>query len=252
MFQLINSIWQNTSTSPSTLYKRQRSTSPFLRLTQDSYTPRFGALDESIKSAIQSGHINSGYVDFVPTPEAIIQQMLVEADLQPGYRILEPSAGQGHLAEAINSKIRDKKRIDVVELQPVLRQALEKRGFSLKGDNILNYKPGPIYDRILMNPPFGFGREWFHTMHCFSLLKPGGKLITVLPNTSFGLEKNPDSRWINFNTGNQYNWDATNFLLDNPDISEVKVIHLPPKSFLKSDIPNPVETSLLILTRTKK
>ena len=49
--------------------------------------------------------------------------------------------------------------------------------------NFLEVPPDPSYDAVVMNPPF-YGTHYMkHVMHAYEFLKPGGKLIAILPAT---------------------------------------------------------------------
>ena len=40
-------------------------------------------------------------IDFFPTPKSVASDMVQKADIQPGMTVLEPSAGNGNIADAI-------------------------------------------------------------------------------------------------------------------------------------------------------
>ena len=40
----------------------------------------------------------------------------------------------------------------------------------------------PAYDRVIMNPPFSQGRWYKHVLHAYDILKPGGRLVAIIPN----------------------------------------------------------------------
>lgn len=42
------------------------------------------------------------------------------------------------------------------------------------------------FDRIVMNPPFERGQDMDHVRHAFDLLKPGGRLVAIMSEGSFG------------------------------------------------------------------
>jgi 16S rRNA A1518/A1519 N6-dimethyltransferase RsmA/KsgA/DIM1 with predicted DNA glycosylase/AP lyase activity len=87
--------------------------------------------------------------------------MLSLAQIKPGMKILEPSAGLGHICREVR-KLQVEP--DCFELSPLLRQGLLLQGFNVIGNDFLNTIPTPIYDRILANPPFSVvlqkQREW--------------------------------------------------------------------------------------------
>lgn len=114
--------------------------------------------------------------DFFPTPLPITDKMLSLAQIKPGMKILEPSAGLGHICREVR-KLQVEP--DCFELSPLLRQGLTLQGFNVIGDNFLNSTPTPIYERILANPPFSQNGVARHTLHALDYLRPGGRLVTV-------------------------------------------------------------------------
>ena len=112
------------------------------------------------------------------TPERLARWMVELADIRPGMRVLEPSAGDGAIADAIRAACPGAV-LDVLEIQPALQAVLQQKGYRLVGDNTLGYRPGPVYHRILMNPPFTGLLDIWHILYCFDLLAPGGRLATI-------------------------------------------------------------------------
>jgi type I restriction-modification system DNA methylase subunit len=47
-------------------------------------------------------------------------------------------------------------------------------------EDFLTYQPGPVYDRIIANPPFGQQQDVTHVMHMLDCLKPRGILVSVM------------------------------------------------------------------------
>lgn len=113
--------------------------------------------------------------DFFPTPKETAQRMVAEAGIEPGMTVLEPSAGNGNIAEAIRAAGVNP---DVVEQSSKLREILEAKGFNLAGRDFMDVTDGQ-YDRIVMNPPFSNGQDAEHIRHAYELLKPGGKLVAI-------------------------------------------------------------------------
>ena len=114
-------------------------------------------------------------IDFFPTPKAVAADMVRMADIQPGMKVLEPSAGNGNIAEAIQAAGVSP---DVVELSSSLREILEAKGFSLVGQDFMDTTGK--YDRIIMNPPFSNRLDAAHVQHAYSLLNPGGKIVAIM------------------------------------------------------------------------
>lgn len=122
-------------------------------------------------------------LDFFPTPEAVADEMVEAAGIEPGMRVLEPSAGWGHIAERIRSAGVEP---DVIELSNGRRELLEAKGFNVVGRDFMEAKAEDGgYDRILMNPPFSDGRDIEHIRHAYSLLKPGGRVVAIMGEGAF-------------------------------------------------------------------
>lgn len=127
-----------------------------------------------------------------PTPNDIARQVVDLADIQPGHRVLEPSAGTGALLGAMGGRMfgytPERQRIGelvAVEINASLAQRLETL-FPLtdvRCDDflVLNGDLGS-FDRIVMNPPFQNGADIIHIEHAISHLNPGGRLVAVCAN----------------------------------------------------------------------
>lgn len=120
--------------------------------------------------------IAQGVWDFYPTPTPVIEKMLSLAQVEPGMKMLEPSAGLGNICrEAQKLGVET----DCFEISPILRQGLLLQGFNVVGEDFLSSTPTAIYDRILANPPFSKKGVARHTLHALDWLRPGGRLVTV-------------------------------------------------------------------------
>jgi hypothetical protein len=73
-------------------------------------------------------------------------------------RILEPSAGLGHLAELARD-LFPQATIECCELDAYRRSVLVARGFRVVAEDFLRYYPQQPYDLVLLNPPFALGSE---------------------------------------------------------------------------------------------
>lgn len=117
---------------------------------------------------------------FWSTQRKLAERMVELADIRPGQRVLEPSAGKGNIADAIRS-LCPESIIDVAERNHTLRQILELKGYRVIGDDCIEIMPDEYrYDRALLNPPFEAGQDMAHAMHCYSLLNPGGRLVAIV------------------------------------------------------------------------
>lgn len=118
----------------------------------------------------------NAFVDFFPTPESRARHIIELADIEPGMKVLEPSAGNGMLADAAKSQGAD---VEVVELASDLSDILKEKGHKVVGNDFLAFR-GKGYDRIVMNPPFSNDMDIDHVRHAYGMLKPGGKMVAVM------------------------------------------------------------------------
>ena len=118
---------------------------------------------------------------FFPTPKAVRDEMLDRADIQPGMKVLEPSAGKADLADAAKAAGG---QVDVLEINTTLQDLLKAKGYELVGYDFMEYD-GSGYDRVLMNPPFEDGQDIDHVRRAYGMLKPGGKLVAIMSEGPF-------------------------------------------------------------------
>jgi phospholipid N-methyltransferase len=116
-----------------------------------------------------------------PTPAAVADEMVRRADLAPGHRVLEPSAGTGALLRAIAGAGVDPTDVTAVEINHRLAEALPKTlaGRVLADDFLTSDAVGP-FDRIVMNPPFEGAADIQHVRRAFEQLAPGGRLVAIV------------------------------------------------------------------------
>lgn len=103
-----------------------------------------------------------------------LQEILAAVTLDEKSRVLEPEAGSGRIADAVKAVTP---HVDCVEWMCTLRELLTLKGHHLVGDDFLALTPQPVYDAVLMNPPFS--QECEHIQHAFQFLRPGGTLVSV-------------------------------------------------------------------------
>lgn len=117
---------------------------------------------------------------YFPTPKEVAEQMIDLACLEEDDFVLEPSAGEGAIAEEILKIGVDK--LDLIEINERFAKILKEKGFHyvLCGD-FLNFKSSYFYDAVLMNPPFDRNTWQKHIIHAFSMLKNGARLVSVCP-----------------------------------------------------------------------
>ncbi len=118
---------------------------------------------------------------FFPTPPELADRMVRLADLREDDEVLEPSAGKGDLADAVN-RFCDQHQIETtitcIETHFELCQLLELKGYQTFRSDFMAVD-GTV-DKIIMNPPFEKGIDAQHVMHAYQLLKPGGVLVALI------------------------------------------------------------------------
>lgn len=141
--------------------------------------------DEDPRDIKSKSGLPARNLSFYPTPSKVVHKLL--RDVYPDERrILEPSAGTGHIVRRL---LEEGGIVDAVEIDPgrVLDLELMAECYSklrVIETNFLNMPANPVYDYVVMNPPF-YGTHWMkHVLHAFDFLKPGGELVTVLPVTA--------------------------------------------------------------------
>jgi hypothetical protein len=88
----------------------------------------------------------------------------------------EPEAGRGAIALAA-ARIVGKASVDCTEAMPLNAQCLRDLGFKVHEGDFLARPQAPLYDVVLMNPPFSQHQDASHITHALGFLKPGGVLV---------------------------------------------------------------------------
>jgi len=120
---------------------------------------------------------------FYWTPESAVHKIMGHLECQDGDCILEPSAGEGHIVEAIWSYARLKSeykspivvKIAAVEVDPTRAAIAQRKGIPVQRKNFLEVAPKRMFDKVVMNPPFA-GQHWRkHITHAMKFLKNDGE-----------------------------------------------------------------------------
>lgn len=117
--------------------------------------------------------------NFFPTPPAVVRRLMEVAGVRPGMKVLEPEAGRGDIAFAC---VDAGGIVDCYELMQTNFDFLVSSGRcnSVRHKDFLTVAPEPIYDRIVMNPPFLKQADIKHVQHALGFLKPDGLLASVM------------------------------------------------------------------------
>lgn len=125
-------------------------------------------------------------LQFYPTPRAVIERITARWGDMTGWRVLEPSCGDGRIMDALRDKGADTLGVEIDARRAV---AAEVKGHAVLCTNFLDLAP-PLslehdgFDLVVMNPPF-YGKHYAkHVRHAMRFLKPDGKLVAILPSTA--------------------------------------------------------------------
>ncbi|QDT76328.1 Methyltransferase small domain protein (plasmid) [Lacipirellula limnantheis] len=114
---------------------------------------------------------------FYPTPRPVIDRMLELADIEAQHKVLEPSCGKGDILDALKEECPDIELV-AIERNWTMEDVLSAKGHAVEFSDFLEHAGS--YDRIVMNPPFENGQDIDHVRHAYSLLRPGGRLVSVV------------------------------------------------------------------------
>lgn len=164
------------------------------RIEQEEAAASFTAMRESLRTgtAVQTVTVNQLF----PTPRVVAERMAKLADIQPGARVLEPSAGTGMLLGAMGGRMfaagpglppyRERGQVHAVEVNRQLAGKLQA-DFPLTEvhcADFLEFQADDFepFDVVMMNPPFENGSDIKHIKHALTMLKPGGRLVAICAN----------------------------------------------------------------------
>jgi predicted RNA methylase len=129
------------------------------------------------------------------TPHKLAAAVVRAAQIKPGHRVLEPSAGAGNLAVLAH---KAGGVVTAVEAQGQYIGALRSQGLRtvVHGD-FFDQTPDVLgkFERIVMNPPFDGARDVDHVSRALDYLEPGGVLVAIM---SAGVEFREDKKTTDF------------------------------------------------------
>lgn len=114
---------------------------------------------------------------YFPTPRALAIRAWQMFQSHNFSRVLEPSAGQGHLASVTRDAIGQRVRIDALEIDLAHHAALRDEVDEIVGTDFLEFQEGGFYSHVIMNPPFAQGAR--HVLHAWDILW-SGEIVAIL------------------------------------------------------------------------
>lgn len=117
---------------------------------------------------------------FFGTTDELADELVRLAEIDNKQTILEPSAGQGAIVNAIQRFYGKGRMVHVYELMPINQAILKKISrIDFLGDDFLNSNHIEKFDRIIANPPFKNNLDIDHIRKMYECLKVGGRLVTI-------------------------------------------------------------------------
>jgi len=119
---------------------------------------------------------------FFATPENLAVELIELAcygDPITG-KILEPSAGQGSIINAIHKYYDEYATVRYCEIMPINQSVLSKiPRTEFIGDDFLCLNSKDEFATIIANPPFSKNQDIDHIRKMYEVCKPGGRIVTI-------------------------------------------------------------------------
>lgn len=140
---------------------------------------------ENFSKAVMKSNPN-----FYPTPNSLIQKMISRIDFDDVTYILEPSAGAGHIVDALN-KLHGSHKMDIkcIEIDPELQTYLRGKKYNVIDSDFLQFNSSLSFDLIIANFPFSDGEH--HLLKAIDILF-SGQIVCLLNAETL---KNPYSNY---------------------------------------------------------
>lgn len=154
-----------------------------------------GEADARLAGLLADATAQGTGLGFFPTPPDFAREAVDLADVQPGMRVLEPSAGLGGMVEPL---VAAGAVVTAVEASPAraayLDAAWGSRGVTVVVGDFLDVPPS-AFDRVVMNPPFAIGSKRHvdeaHVVHALRFVGPGGRLVAIMSGGSDRADSRP-------------------------------------------------------------
>jgi hypothetical protein len=123
---------------------------------------------------------------YFPTPPNVADRVVILAEIGPADTVLEPSAGNGNLVDAVRRAHGPGVAVTAIEANYELRKILDMKGIRLASVHDFTELPESVkFDVIVMNPPFEKGADIAHVMKAWKHLNAGGRLVAIMGEGAF-------------------------------------------------------------------
>lgn len=136
------------------------------------------AATDAIEPILLTGAVTNAKQEFGAffTPAPIAVRVVGMAEIRPGHRILEPSAGVGNLLREMPGDTVRK----AIEINGKFAEKLHRLADTRCADFLNCNGELGLFDRVVMNPPFAKQADIAHVLHAAALLKAGGRLVAIM------------------------------------------------------------------------
>lgn len=143
-----------------------------------------GAMLEAVLLTQEVRDLKKEY-QFFPTPRAVAKRMCDWAEITYDSDVLEPSCGNGQLADVICEY--QPASLTCYELNEQMKKHLDSKEYGVNYADFLGVVKSDVepIDRIVMNPPFTRHQDIDHVRHAYELLDDGGILVSVMSESTF-------------------------------------------------------------------
>jgi len=148
-------------------------------------------------------------LQFYPTPRKAAKIVIDALNLTGGETILEPSCGDGQIMDLLaewhndpdEGRYRSRLTVTGVEYDAGRAGQARAKGHHVMTANFLQVAPDARFDAIIMNPPF-YGQHYKkHLDHAVKFLRPGGRLVCILPASAYYDHGNAVGEWHDLPVG---------------------------------------------------
>lgn len=140
---------------------------------------------EALEQLLMTGEVENAKKDFDAfyTPAWLAAKVVDLASLRLGSRVLEPSAGDGAIAEVVQRRGYLLYAIDIRQEQ--VDQMRSLGGLQAECADFLSIDANArfgefLFDAVVMNPPFSKRQDVRHVAHALTFLRPGGRLVAIM------------------------------------------------------------------------
>lgn len=184
---------------------------------------------EDLERVILAGEIAPlDFNGFFPTPPDLVEELVARAVINElGMDVLEPSAGHGAIADALEARGC---RVQCIELMAENATVLSANGHTVFQGDFLAIPTSFFssgFDRIVMNPPFAKQQDLEHVRHAWDFLKRGGRLVSVMAAGVIFRENRRTQEfraWVDANNGEFFDNDPDAFKASGTRVRTVTLV----------------------------